>query len=93
MESDVINTLLASHSLTGCAKVGGKTSMLQALQNHSELIINFGKEELDENAILAAIKFFVKVVALKRFQNCPLGSRHILRQHPRGRGFSNADRC
>lgn len=73
MESDVINVLLAGHSLTGCdtvAKVGGKTKMLHVLQNHGELIQHFGREGLDEDVISAAEQFLVKVVALKRYQNC-----------------------
>ena len=73
LDSDVINALLAAHSLTGCntvAKVGTKNGMLETLEVHNEPLKNFGKECLDEENILAAEKFLEKVVASKKYQHC-----------------------
>ncbi len=73
LETHVVNHLPAAYSLTGCdtvAKVGTKGAMLKALQDSSELLQNFGHDRLDENMILAAEQFLVKVVATKDISNC-----------------------
>ena len=61
----VINSLFAAHSLTGCdtvMKVGTKGSMLKASKEHSDLLDNFAVYRLDEDNILLAEKFIVKVI-------------------------------
>ena len=70
----VINSLSAAHSLTGCdtvVKVGTKGSMLNALEEHSDLLENFATDRLDEDNILSAEKFLVKVIESKKLSGCP----------------------
>ena len=43
--------------------------MLGILTTHGELIENFGKEGLYEEALLAGEQFLVRIVAIKKFQN------------------------
>ena len=72
LNPNVVDQLPAAHSLTGCdtvAKVGTKRAMLKALQEHSELIQNFGRDRLDKDAIFAE-KFLLKVIAIKKLSNC-----------------------
>ena len=69
----VVDNLPAGHSLTGCdtvAKVGTKLSLLKILESHSNLISDFGFDRLDEDVLLQAEQFLVKVVASKAYMSC-----------------------
>ena len=70
----VINSLSATHSLTGCntvVKVGTKGSMLKALNEHSNLLENFATDRLDKDNIQSAEKFLLKVIESKKLSGCP----------------------
>ena len=48
----IVDNLPAGHSLSGCdtvAKVGTKKGLIKALEVHSGLIHEFGKDRLDED--------------------------------------------
>ena len=83
LNPNVVDQLPAAHSLTGCdtvAKVGTKRAMLKALQEHSELIQNFGRDRLDKDAIFAE-KFLLKVIAIKKLSNCSTFNELRVQQH------------
>lgn len=84
LDSNVIDQLPAAYSLTGCdtvAKIGTKGAMLKALQDHSELIRNFGSDRLDEDIIFSAENFLVKVIATKKLSNCCTFNELRVKQH------------
>jgi len=84
LNPNVVDQLPAAHSLTGCntvAKVGTKGAMLKALQEHSELIQNFGRDRLDKDAMFFAEKFLVKVIATKKLANCSTFNELRVQQH------------
>ena len=43
--------------------------MLKAFNDHSDMLKNFGSDRLDEELILSAEKFLVKVIAPKKLSN------------------------
>ena len=55
-------------------KVGTKGSILKALKEHSDLLENFATDRLDEDNILSAEKFLVKVIDSK---SCK-AARHLM---------------
>ena len=81
---EVINSLSAAHSLTGCdtvAKIGTTGSLLKALKEHSDLLENFATDRLDEHNILSADNFLVKVIAKKMLSGCPTFNDLRLKLH------------
>ena len=54
---------------------------MKALNDQSELLENFGKECLDDDIILSAEKFIVKVVGPKKLSNCSTFNELRLKQH------------
>ena len=79
-----MNSLYAAHSLTGCdtvVKVGTKGSMLKALKENSDLLENFATDCLDEDNILSAEKFLVKVIESKKVSGCPTCNDLRLKLH------------
>ncbi len=55
--------------------------MMKVLGDQSELLENFGKERLDNDIILSAEKFLVKVVAPKKSSNCSTFNELRVKQH------------
>ncbi len=73
LDPDVVDNLPAGHSLTGCdtvAKVGTKNSLLRVLKSDGDFIQRFGADRLDEDALVSAERFLVKVVSLKAYSMC-----------------------
>ena len=73
LEAKTFESLPAAHSLTGCdtvANIGTKKSMLKAVIEYSDLLQSFGSDRLDEDIILSAENFLVKVIAPKKLSSC-----------------------
>ena len=73
LDSRLVRSLPAGHALTGCdtvAKVGTKLALLKALKQYSNFIEDFGLDALDDDMVIGAEKFLIKVVANKAFVNC-----------------------
>lgn len=68
-----IDSLPAGHALTGCdssAKVGTKASLFKILKTDAHLIKDFGVDVLDDEGLVQAETFLVKVIAAKDYQKC-----------------------
>ena len=64
----LIDSLPAGHALTGCdtvAKVGTKSNLLKVLNINGSMLLDFGQEDLNEEVIMKAEQFLLKIVASK----------------------------
>ena len=55
--------------------------MLKTLKEHSDLLENFATNRLDEDNILSAEKFLVKVIKSKKLSGCPTFNDLRLKLH------------